>query len=61
MTINEAIAALTKLAETHDPITPLYFDCPHCLTSFAPSRLVTQAVHMKQVGTADDAPRKETR
>jgi len=45
MTITEALQLLTTLKEKHGDIE-VYFDCPFCGKSFAPTVVKAQAVHI---------------
>lgn len=46
MTIKEAIAALERIRTQHGDETLVYFDCPHCGTSFAPGVVSKAAAHL---------------
>ena len=48
MTIREAIARLTKIAEKHGEETVVYFDCPKCQASFTPNTTVAVAAHLTE-------------
>lgn len=54
MTIDEAINWLNDIGYKSGFECPVYFDCPHCRTSFSPGEIVTKAVHVK---TAAEPPK----
>jgi hypothetical protein len=47
MTIQEAIAWLQRLEEKHGSGIVVYFDCPNCKLSYAPTTIEASAVHIK--------------
>jgi len=54
MTINQAIEMLTALQKRHGTNIDVFFDCPHCGTSFAPNKVVAEAIHITQEKKSDD-------
>ena len=46
MTVRQAIEMLEAILIKHGDCQ-VYFDCPTCLQSFTPGKVVPQAVHVK--------------
>ncbi len=47
MTIKEAIKRLEEIKKKLSEDTEVFFDCPKCLISFTPDKVVNVAVHFQ--------------